>query len=84
MRLNRRAVAEGSTNKDDLMPMDKKLADVSADRMRQPANQHPSRTGHGSTAIVVNSPFNAVPTDKTAGDAARGDRHGPDCELAPV
>jgi hypothetical protein len=26
---------------------------------------------------VVNSPFIAVPTDKTAGDAARGDCHAP-------
>jgi len=35
------------------MPVDQKLANVSADRMRQPANQHPGRTGHGSRATVL-------------------------------
>src|SRR5664279_5050148 len=53
VRLNRRAVAKGSADKEDLMPMDQKLANVSADRMRQPANQHPGRTGHGSRATVL-------------------------------
>src|SRR5664279_4487154 len=53
VRLNRRAVAKGSADKEDLMPMDQKLADVSADRMRQPANQHSGRTSHGSTATVL-------------------------------
>jgi Cu+-exporting ATPase len=35
------------------MHTDQKLADVVPDHMRQPANQHPGRTGHGSTATVL-------------------------------
>ena len=45
------------------MPMDLKLADVSADRMRQPASQHPDRTGHCSTATVLDE----IVTDPVCG-----------------
>ena len=45
------------------MPVDQKLANVSADRMRQPANQHPGRTGHDTPATVL---------DKTVTDPVCG------------
>ena len=45
------------------MPADQKLADTSAERMRRPTNQHPSRTSHGSTATVL---------DKTVTDPVCG------------
>ncbi len=45
------------------MPADQKLADTSAERMRRPTNQYPSRTSHGSSATVL---------DKTVTDPVCG------------
>jgi Cu+-exporting ATPase len=56
-RPDRRSLAEGATNKDDIVPVKQNLADVSVDRMRQPAGQHPNRTGSGPSATVLDKTF---------------------------